>query len=258
MKGIAGKRVFISAAAAGIGRAIADHFLQAGAYVCLCDVDDAALALLEGKQERLSGIRADVADPQQIEVAFQTVEQELGGLDVLVNNAGISGPTANTENISPADWQRTIDVNLNGAFYCSRLAIPLLKASRGGSIINIASTAGLHGYPLRAPYAASKWALIGLTKTLAMELGPHGIRVNAVCPGSVEGPRIESVYAAKAAARGVTVEEIRAAFRRKNSLRTLISPDDVAETILFLCSDSGARISGQTLAVDGHTETMRM
>ena len=199
-----------------------------------------------------------MADPQQIEVAFQTVEQELGGLDVLVNNAGISGPTANTENISPADWQRTIDVNLNGAFYCSRLAIPLLKASGGGSIINIASTAGLHGYPLRAPYAASKWALIGLTKTLAMELGPHGIRVNAVCPGSVEGPRIQAVYAAKAAARGVSVEEIRAAFRRKSSLRTLIDPEDVAETILFLCSDSGARISGQTLAVDGHTETMRM
>ena len=258
MKGIAGKRAFVSAAAAGIGRAIADRFLQAGAHVRICDIDEAALARLEGTQDRLSGVRADAADPDQLEYAFQTVAQDLGGLDVLVNNAGISGPTANTECITPADWQRTIDVNLNGAFYCSRLAIPLLKATGGGSIINIGSTAGLHGYPLRAPYAASKWALIGFTKTLAMELGPFGIRVNAVCPGSVQGPRIEGVYAAKAAARGVSVEEIREAFRQKSSLRTLIDADDVAETVLFLCSDGGARIAGQVLAVDGHTETMRM
>lgn len=258
MKGIAGKRVFVSAAAAGIGRAIADRFMQAGAFVCLCDVDETALNRLEGSSDGLRGVRADVADPAQMETAFQEVVQVLGGLDVLVNNAGISGPTASTESITPEDWQRTIDVNLNGAFYCSRLAIPLLKASGGGSIINIGSTAGLHGYPLRAPYAASKWALVGFTKTLAMELGPLGIRVNAVCPGSVQGPRIEGVYAAKAAARGVSVEEIRDAFRQKSSLRTLIDADDVAETVLFLCSAGGARIAGQVLAVDGHTETMRM
>ncbi len=258
MDGIAGKRVFISAAAAGIGRVIADRFIQAGARVHVCDVDDAALAQLPGSAARLSGTPADVADPSQMEAVFQAIANELGGLDVLVNNAGISGPTANAENIAPEDWQRTIEVNLNGAFYCARLAIPMLKASGGGSIVNIASTAGLHGYPLRTPYAASKWALIGLTKTLAMELGPSGIRVNAVCPGSVEGSRIDGVFTAKAAARGVSTEEIRAAFRQKSSLRTLIAADDIAETVLFLCSDNGARISGQALAVDGHTETMRM
>ena len=258
MKGIAGKRVFVSAAAGGIGRVIADRFLQAGARVHVCDVDEAALAQLPGSAARLSGARADVADPAQMDAVFQAVAHDLGGLDVLVNNAGISGPTANAECIAPEDWQRTIEVNLNGAFYCARLAIPMLKASGGGSIVNISSTAGLHGYPLRTPYTASKWALIGLTKTLAMELGPFGIRVNAICPGSVEGPRIEGVFAAKAAARGVSVEEIRAAFRQKSSLRTLIAADDIAETVLFLCSDSGARISGQALAVDGHTETMRM
>lgn len=258
MDGIAGKRVFVSAAAAGIGRVIADRFKQAGARVHVCDVDDAALAQLPGRAARLSGTRADVADPAQMEAVFQATADELGGLDVLVNNAGISGPTANAESIDPEDWQRTIEVNLNGAFYCARLAIPMLKASGGGSIVNIASTAGLHGYPLRTPYAASKWALIGLTKTLAMELGPSGIRVNAVCPGSVEGSRIDGVFTAKAAARGVSTEEIRAAFRQKSSLRTLIAADDIAETVLFLCSDNGARISGQALAVDGHTETMRM
>ena len=257
MKGIAAKRVFISAAAGGIGRAIADRFLEAGARVCVCDVDKAALAQLDSA-DGISGACADVGDWEQIQAAFHAAARELGGLDVLVNNAGISGPTASAEEIAPADWRRTIDVNLNGAFYCARLAIPLLKASGGGSIINIASTAGLYGYPLRSPYAASKWALIGLTKTLAMELGPSGIRVNAVCPGTVEGPRIDNVIAAKAAARGVSADEIRAAYRGKSSLRTLIAAHDIAETVLFLCSDSGARISGQALAVDGHTETLRM
>ena len=257
MKGIAAKRVFISAAAGGIGRAIADRFLEAGALVFVCDVDKAALAQLDSA-DGISGACADVGDWEQIQTAFHAAARELGGLDVLVNNAGISGPTASAEEIAPADWRRTIDVNLNGAFYCARQAIPLLKASGGGSIINIASTAGLYGYPLRSPYAASKWALIGLTKTLAMELGPSGIRVNAVCPGTVEGPRIDNVIAAKAAARGVSADEIRAAYRGKSSLRTLIAAHDIAETVLFLCSDSGARISGQALAVDGHTETLRM
>ncbi len=258
MKGVAGKRVFVSAAAGGIGHAIALRFLQAGAYVRICDVDEAALAQVQDPSGRLAGLCADVADPKQVEALFHKIESDLGGLDVLVNNAGISGPTANTEDIPPEDWQRTIDVNLNGAFYCARFAIPLLKKSGGGSIVNIASTAGLHGYPLRAPYTASKWALIGLTKTMAMELGPFRIRVNAVCPGSVEGSRIEAVFAAKARARGVSPDEIRNAFRQKSSLRTLVSAEDVAETVIFLSSDSGARISGQTIAVDGHTETMRM
>lgn len=258
MKGIVGKRVFISAGASGIGRAIAGRFVQAGARVHVCDVDKAALAQLDRSVDGLTGTCADVADWEKMEDVFAAVAQELGGLDLLVNNAGISGPTAVAEEIAAADWHRTIDVNLNGAFNCARLAIPLLKAGGGGSIVNIASTAGLYGYPLRTPYAASKWALIGLTKTLAMELGPFGIRVNAVCPGAVEGPRIDGVIAAKAAARGVNADEIRAAYRGKSSLRTFIAPEEIAETVLFLCSDAGARISGQALAVDGHTESLRM
>ena len=258
MRGIAGKRVFVSAGAGGIGRVIADHFLRAGAQVHVCDVDEAALAQLDCTANGLTGARADVADWGQLQAVFEEAARQLGGLDVLVNNAGIPGPTANAEEIAPADWLRTIDVNLNGAFYCARLAIPLLKASGAGSIVNIASTAGQHGYPLRTPYAASKWALIGLTKTLAMELGSFGIRVNAVCPGAVDGPRIDRVIADKAAARGVSPAELRAAYRGKSSLGTLINAQDIAETVLFLCSDSGARISGQALAVDGHTETLRM
>lgn len=258
MKGIAGKRVFITAGAGGIGRAIADRFLQAGARVHVCDVNEAALVEVTGEGDGISGTRADVADWDNLQAAFGEAAEALGGLDVLVNNAGIPGPTASAEEISPSDWLRTIDVNLNGAFYSARLAIPLLKASGGGSIINISSTAGQHGYPLRTPYAASKWGLIGLTKTLAMELGPYGIRVNAVCPGAVEGERIEGVIEAKAAARGVSADEIRAAYLGKSSLGTLIDAVDVAETVLFLCSEGGGRISGQALAVDGHTETLRM
>ena len=254
MDGIAGKRVLVTAGAGGIGAAIAEQFRQGAARVHVCDVDEAALQGMKG-----FGVTcADVADWEQVEAVFRAVAQGLGGLDVLVNNAGISGPTAATEEIEPAAWRRTIDVNLNGAFYCARQAIPLLKASGGGSIVNIASTAGLFGYPLRSPYAASKWALVGLTKTLAMELGPSGIRVNAVCPGTVEGPRIERVIAAKAAARGVSAAEIRAAYQGKSSLGTLIAARDIAEMVLFLCSHRGARISGQALAVDGHTETLRM
>ncbi len=256
MKGIAGKRVFITAG--GIGRTISDRFLRAGARVHVCDVDTAALAELNGGCDGLSGTCADVADWDQLEKAFAEAKTALGGLNVLVNNAGIPGPTANAEEIAPADWLRTIDVNLNGAFYSTRLAIPLLKASGGASIVNISSTAGQHGYPLRTPYAASKWGLIGLTKTLAMELGSYGIRVNAVCPGAVEGARIDGVIEAKAAARGVSADEIRAAYLGKSSLGTLIGAEDVAETVLFLCSDAGGRISGQALAVDGHTETLRM
>ena len=258
MKGIAGKRVFVTAGAGGIGRAIADRFLRAGARVHVCDVDASALAALNGGFDGLSGTCADVADWDGLKEAFGEAEKALGGLDVLVNNAGIAGPTANAEEIEPVDWLRTIDVNLNGAFYSARLAIPLLKANGGGSIVNISSTAGQHGYPLRTPYAASKWGLIGLTKTLAMELGSYGIRVNAVCPGAVEGVRIDGVIAAKAAARGVSADEIRAAYLGKSSLGKIIGAEDVAETVLFLCSDGGGLISGQALAVDGHTETLRM
>ena len=155
-----------------------------------------------------------------------------------------------------ADWRRTIDVDLNAQFYCTKYAIPMLKASGGGSIVMMASNAALFGYPLRSPYTAAKWALIGLTKTLAMELGPHGIRVNALCPCSVEGPRIDGVIEREAAKRGVSAEKVREDYQRQSSLRTFVSPGDVAAMALFLVSDLGAKISGQAIGVDGHTESL--
>jgi len=244
------KRVLVTAAATGIGRTVAEAFLEAGARVHVCDLDERALE----RFDRVGSTVADVSDPAQVDRLFADASDALGGLDVLVNNAGISGPTAPVEDIEPADWQRTIEVNLNGQFFCVRRAVPLLKAAGGGAIVNVASTAGLFGYPLRSPYAASKWAIVGLTKTLAMELGSFGIRVNAVCPGSVAGERIERVIADEAASRGVPPDEVRAGFLKQVSLRTFVEAQDVANTILFLCSEGGEKISGQAIAVDGHTE----
>ena len=249
------RRVLITAAASGIGRSIAEAFVEAGDRVHVADTDEDKLVSL-AKLRGVGTTVADVADPDAVDQLFAETAETLGGLDVLVINAGIAGPTAPVEAIEPEDWRRTIDVNLNGQFYCARRAVPLLKAADGGSIVNISSTAGLFGFPLRSAYAASKWAIIGLTKTLAMELGIFGIRVNAICPGSVAGERIEHVIRDEASSRGVSPEFVRASFLKHVSMRTFVDAADIAGMILFLCSDQGAKISGQALAIDGHTESL--
>ena len=254
--GISGKRVMITAAATGIGQAIALAFLQAGAKVHICDIDDATLSRFAAERPRLGVMRADVSKPEEVGAFFRDAAAHLGGLDILVNNAGIAGPTAPVEEVPVEEWTQTIQVNLNAQFYCARLAVPLLKQSGGGCIINLSSSAGLLGYPMRTPYAASKWAVIGFTKSLAMELGTFGIRVNAICPGSVEGERINRVVAAEARTKGIRPEQVREGYVRTTSLRTFIEAQEVANLILFVCSDFGAKISGQALSIDGHTETL--
>jgi NAD(P)-dependent dehydrogenase (short-subunit alcohol dehydrogenase family) len=249
--------VIVTAGAAGIGRVVAEAFLENGAQVHVCDVAEERLAQCRAALPAIGATLADVSDPAQVDRLFDEAQARLGGLDVLVNNAGIAGPTAPVEQVTPEEWQRTLAVNLHGQFYCARRAVPLLRAAGGGSIVNLSSNAGLLGFPLRAPYAASKWAVIGFTKTLAMELGADGIRVNAVCPGKVEGPRIEAVIAADARARGLPVEQVRAAYVEHVSLRTFVQARDIANTILFLASDAGSKISGQAVTVDGNTETLR-
>jgi NAD(P)-dependent dehydrogenase (short-subunit alcohol dehydrogenase family) len=206
----------------------------------------------------------DVSDAGAVEAFYHAVETDLAraglsGIDLLVNNAGVSGPTARLEDQPVDAWLRTIDVNINGMFLMTRRAIPLLRAKgTGGSIITMSSNAGLMGCPLRGPYVASKWALIGLTKTLAMELGPEGIRANALCPASVEGPRIDRVIAADAAARGLTVDEVVREYKRQSSLRAFANNDDIVGMVRFLTSPAGERISGQALAIDGHTESLSL
>lgn len=264
VSGHAGRRVVITGAGAGIGRAIALAYLGAGARVHVCDRDaDALNALLRstggdvaGSAARgdLAGTVADVASEADVARLFAAALDRLGGLDVLVNNAGTAGPTGPVETIDLDGWRRTLAVNLDGMFLCARAAVPALRRAGAGSIVNLSSTAGLHGYPLRSPYAAAKWGVIGFTRTLAMELGPAGIRVNAVCPGSVRGDRIDGVIAAQAAVRGVTEDAIREHWLGQVSLRTFVEAEDVAALILFLTSRQGAKISGQALPVDGHTE----
>jgi NAD(P)-dependent dehydrogenase (short-subunit alcohol dehydrogenase family) len=247
--------VMISAGASGIGRVIAETFLAHDCHVHVCDISVDAIEDFLNANPAASATEADISNVNEVEKVFDDLTERYGRLDVLVNNAGIAGPTAHVEDIDPAEWDQTIAVDLNGQFYCARMAIPLLKASRG-SIIGIASSVVFTGCPGRAPYTAAKWAVVGLTKTLAMELGPDGIRVNAICPGSVAGDRLDAVVERDAKKRGQTEEAIRDLYLRQSSLRTFIRPEDVANLAVFLASDPGSKISGQAIGVDGHTETL--
>src|SRR5450759_301685 len=246
-----GLRVIVTAGAAGIGRAFATTFQEAGATVFVCDVDADALYKLHTEHPQIGATVADVALTSQVEEMFEAAKSFLGGLDVLINNAGITGPTARVEDISIAEWDRTIAIDLNGMFYCTRLAVPLLKASGGGSIINLSSIAGRLGYPLRTPYSAAKWAIVGFTKSLAIELGTSNIRVNAIQPGVVEGERVNRVIAARAEAAGIDFEASRQQFVSTISLRRMVSAQDIANMSLFLATPAGASISGQALSVCG-------
>jgi NAD(P)-dependent dehydrogenase (short-subunit alcohol dehydrogenase family) len=228
MRRLAGKRALVTAGGAGIGRAIAAAFLAEAASVWICDVDPDALAETKRAHPEVRTSRTDVADEAAVDAMFGSIAQAFGGLDFLINNAGIAGPTGPIETMEPDAWRRCVAVNLEGAFLCTRRAVPLLKAAGGGAVVNISSTAGLMGYPLRTPYAAAKWAVIGLTKSLAIELGASGIRVNAICPGAVEGPRMARVIRAEAAARGVSEDAVRQSYVRTTSLRSFIPPMDIA------------------------------
>ena len=251
-----GRRVLVTAGAAGIGRAIVDLLARAGARLHVCDVDETALAATREAHPGIGASRADVADEAQVEELFAAARAQLGGLDVLVNNAGIAGPTAAGEEIEPADWRRCIDVDLTGQFLCTRLAVPLLKAAGGGAIVNLSSSAGRFGYAYRTPYAAAKWGVIGLTQSLAKELGPFNITVNAILPGVVEGPRIDGVIRARAAQVGVSFEAMREQYLARVSMRRMVSPEDIAAMVLFLVSPLGRNVSGESLGVDANVETL--
>ena len=251
-----GLRVLVTAGGSGIGLATARAFLREGARVHVCDVDTRALDALAATDPTLSRSACDVSDARAVAGLFGTVATALGGLDALVNNAGVAGPTAACEDVALADWERTLAVNLTGQFLCAQRAIPLLKSSANASIANLSSAAGRFGFPQRTPYAASKWGVIGLTKSLSIELGAYGIRVNAICPGSVAGPRIDSVFANKAALRGVPPEVVRDEAIASTSLRRLVTAEDVANAIVFLASPLASSISGHALPVDADKQSM--
>lgn len=256
LSGIAGKRVAITAGASGIGYAIARNLFALGARIAICDIDGKALDSAKSQLGNCIAVPADVSDENAIDEFFDAIEKEFNGLDVLVNNAGIAGPTGNIEDLSPDDWRRCIDICLTGQFLSARRAIPMIKAAGGGAIINMSSAAGKHGYAFRTPYSSAKFGVIGLTQSLAKELGPDNISVNAILPGIVEGPRMDGVIRDRAAATGVGFDDMREEYLKKVSMRRMVSPNDVAATAAFLISDAGKNISGQSLAVDGNVETL--
>ncbi|NPD17986.1 SDR family oxidoreductase [Rhodophyticola sp. DY48A3-103] len=253
---MSGARVLITAGAAGIGRVMAERFQAEGARVAVCDVDAGAVADMQAANPGILARVADVTEEGAVDAFFDEVLAAFGGLDVVAANAGIGGPAGAIEDLTLGGWKDTLAVNLDGAFLTCRRAAPVLKAQGAGLLLLTSSTAGLFGYPYRAPYAVAKWGIIGLMKTLAMELGPSGVRVNALCPGAVSGPRMDRVVANEARARGVGEDEIRQLYVKGVSMKTWVEADDIADMALCLASDMGRRVSGQAMAVDGHTETI--
>jgi NAD(P)-dependent dehydrogenase (short-subunit alcohol dehydrogenase family) len=251
--GMTGLRVLVTAGAAGIGRSIVEAFAEEGARVFTCDVDAAGLATLP---EGIGHQVADVADRAQVASLFEKAVATLGGLDVLVNNAGIAGPTGAVEEIHPEDWDRCIEVCLTSQFNCARLAVPHLRKSGNASIVNLSSAAGKFGFGFRSPYAAAKWGVIGFTRSLAIELGEAGIRVNAILPGLVAGDRQRRVLEAKAQQRGIGFAEMERIAFSYTSIKDYVTPRQLADQILFLCSRRGATISGQAISVDGDTRML--
>ncbi len=245
------QKVLITAGASGIGLAIARAFLADDARVFVCDIDQAGLAAAASENPGLLTGRCDMAQRAEIERMVADAATVLGGIDVLVNNAGIGGPTKPVEAMPPEDWDRVIQINLTGAFDVTRLAIPYLKQSGASSIINMSSSAGRFGYPNRSPYSATKWALVGFTKTLSIELGAYGIRANAIQPGVVDGPRSHQVLSGRASVSGRSIEEERLDLMSAQSLKYAVDPADIAALAVFLASDAGKSISGQTLPIDG-------
>lgn len=254
--GLDGQRVVVTAGANGIGLAIARAFVAEGAQVVVCDVDEGALAAMRQANPEIRAMVCDVADRGQVKAFMDWAVEQLGGLDTLVNNAGIAGPTGAVEEIDPEDWDRTLTVCLTSQFNLVRLAVPALRESRNPSIVNLSSLAGKVGFAMRTPYAAAKWGVVGFTKSLSIELGPAGIRVNAIQPGLVEGDRQRRVLEAKSQRLGVSFEEIKARAFGYTSIREFVTAQQIADQILLLASVRGKTISGQALAIDGDTQML--
>ncbi|QCK86941.1 SDR family oxidoreductase [Phreatobacter aquaticus] len=254
--GIKGLRVLVTAGANGIGLEIARAFVEEGAKVHVCDVDREAMSELARTDPEISCTPCDVSNRAEVKALFDIALERLGGLDVLVNNAGIAGPTGRVEEINPEDWDRCLEICITSQFNCVRLAVPHLKQSDNASIINLSSVAGRFGFALRSPYSAAKWAVVGFTKSLAIELGEFGIRCNAIQPGLVEGDRIRRVLEAKAQARGISFREMSDQAVTYTSLKTFVTARQLADQILFLCSPRGRTISGQALSICGDMQVL--
>ena len=251
------KKIIISAGASGIGWATAKICLSRGALVYICDLNIKLLNKIKKhslNNKRLFSYKCDASNENEVSNFFKQIKKKTNKIDALINNVGVAGPTGSLEKLNSKDWENTLHVDVNSHFYFTKKAIPLLKKSKNGSIINISSTAGILGFPLRSPYAASKWAIIGVTKTLAMELGKFNIRVNAVCPGTIKGDRMKRVIKDKAKFTKVSTKVIEKDFVSMSSMKQWILEEDIGKMCSFLISDDSSKVSGQVISVDGHTE----
>ena len=244
-------KVVITAGASGIGLQTAIAFSESGAEVVICDINEEALEAAKLDNPNLQCRHCDVSEPNTTEKFINSAAKQLGGIDTLVNNAGIGGPTAPIENITPEEWSKCLDVCLSSQFYCIRSSVPYLKESNNASIINLSSAAGRMGFAMRSPYAAAKWGVIGLTKSLSIELGSYDIRVNAILPGIVAGARQEAVLKNKARIKNISYEQVEAEALSYSSIKKYVSATDIANQIIFLASTKGQMISGQAISICG-------
>ena len=250
------RRVVITGGASGLGREMAQKFLSQGDRVAICDVSRVSIEALKQERPEILGVQCDVTDELQMQEFFDQVQTEFGGVDIFLSNAGTGGPAGRLETIEFYEWRDCVSVTLEGAFLRCRLAGQQMKEQGSGVILIISSTSGLFGVPNRAPYVTAKWGLIGLMKTLAMELGPAGVRVNAICPGSVDGDRMERVLDMESAATGQDRAAVQSQYTQGVSLRKFMSPQDIAEMAFFLASEVAQNVTGQAISVDGNTERM--
>src|SRR5260221_6423341 len=239
------QRVMITGGGSGIGLAVAKAFIANDAKVHVCDVDERALDEVAKKHPQIVATHVNLSNEDAIDRWFEIAIKALGGLDVLINNAGTKGPTGNVEELKLDDWRECLSVCLDSHFLCARRAAPIMKERRSGSIINISSTAGLYGYGLRTPYAAAKWAVIGLTKSLAIEFGPYDVRANAICPGSVDGARMERVMKPEAESRNISFESVYKEYVQSQSVKRLVKAEEIADMCLFLASPAAKMVTGQ-------------
>ena len=253
------KKIIISAGASGIGWAIAKVCLSKGATVFINDIDKKYLNKVKQhplNKKKLFAYECDASNENDVKNLFKQISKKTKKIDSLINNVGIAGPTGTIEKLKSKDWEQTLKINVISHFYFIKLAIPMLKKNKGGSIINLSSGAGIMGFPLRSPYAASKWAVIGVTKTLAMELGKFKIRVNAICPGTIKGNRMVRVIKDKAKFLKVSKKSIEKDFVSMASMNCWIYEEDIGKICSFLISSDGERISGQAIPVDGNATRM--